>query len=492
MQALAPLSATSKLLAVLAMVARGDPLHILCMKTLSLAVALSALMPCAAWADPVETLVAQEMARSNTAGVAVAVVDRGRIARVQGFGKANIEHGVPVHADTLFKVAATGMQFTAAAVMLLVEDGKIELDAPVLRYLPKAPAKWGKVTIRQLLDHTSGLPATPNGDFRTDYTNAELLAIIAAEDLNFPAGAHWRFSYAGYIVLGFVIEEVTGEHWSSFMAHRIFTPLGMNGARKIDEMAIIPNRAAGYELRESGMRNAEWVSPTANSTADGSLYLSALDYAVWAQAVSERRLLSPQSWDILARQARLGDGATCAYVPGWSVSMRGTQKAWGQLGSWQGFQGYTLRYPDRDLAIVVYANGEKADVQRVARTIAGLTDPSLALPPATPRTDVDSTTLKARSFIEDLAKGRARATDFTKFAKLDFDELTALYGAILANLGELTEFALFDQSPSCGETTYRYRARYTKGVVDIQLGLTSAGKIVNLEISPLSEWTQPL
>lgn len=475
------------------MVARGDPLHISGMKPVLLALALSIFLPSAAWADPIEDLVTQEMARSNTPGVAVAVVDGGRTARVQGFGKANIEHGVQVHTDTLFKVGAAGTQFTAAAVMLLVEDGKIALDAPVTRYLPKAPAKWSKVTIRHLLGHTSGLPATPNGDFRTDYSNDELLGIIAAQELNFPAGTHWRFSYAGYIVLGFVIQEVTGEHWTSFVTRRIFNPLGMNTARGIDEMAIVPNRASGYEVREAGLRNAEWVSPTANSTADGSLYLSVLDYAAWAQAVSQRRLLSAQSWDILAQEARLGTGATCAYVPGWSVNALGTRKVWEQLGSWQGFQTYTLRYPDRDLAIAVYANGEQADVKRIARSIARLTDPALTVPPASPRTDADPvTTAKARAFIEALAKGQARAGDFAKFAKLDFDELTALYSAMLADLGDLTEFAPFDPSPRCGETSYRYRARYAKGMVDIQLGLTVTGKIVNLDIAPLSDWNDPL
>lgn len=475
------------------MVTRDHPLHIGCMKAVTLATILFALVSGAALADPVNDLVAAEMLRSKTPGVAVGVVDGGRIVRLQGFGQADIEHGVPVHADTLFKVGATGMQFTAAAIMLLVEDGKIDLDAPVNRYVSGAPAKWSRVTIRQLLGHTSGLPATPNGDFRTDYTNAELLGIIAAQDINFPAGTRWRFSFAGYIVLGFVIEEVAGEPWAQFMARRIFAPLGMTTARGIDEMAIIPNRAAGYELRESGLRNAEWISQTANSTADGSLYLSALDYAIWAQAVSQRRLLSPHSWDVLARPASLRDGTACAYVPGWSTSPLGGQPAWTQLGSWQGFQTYTLRYPDRDLTISVYANGEKADVQRLARSISGLTDPALVRPPATPRDDADSkATTRARTLIEAIAAGRARHTDFVDFATLDFTELTALYAAMLADLGPLTEFALFDQSMQCGEDGYRYRARYAKGMVEIRLGLAANGKVANLDIMPLTDWNDPL
>lgn len=476
------------------MVVSGAPLHISRMKTVCLAFSLAALVPFgAAWADPVSDLVATEMDRSKTPGVAVAVVDGGRITRVEGFGQANIEHGVPVHADTLFKVGATGMQFTAAAIMLLVEDGKIDLDASVTRYLTSAPAKWSQVTIRQLLGHTSGLPATPNGDFRTDYTDEELLGIIAAQDINFPAGTRWRFSYAGYIVLGFVIEEVAGEPWAQFMSRRIFKPLGMNTARGINEMAIIRNRAAGYELRAAGLRNAEWIAQTANSTADGSLYLSALDYAVWAQAVSQRRLLSPKSWDLLAKRASLRDGTTCAYVPGWSTGLAHGGKAWTQLGSWQGFQAYVLRYPERDLAIAVYANGERADVQRIARGVAGLVDPALVRPPARPRDDADpNVTARARAQMEALAAGRASQAEFSNFASLDFTELTVLFGGMLADLGALEEFALFDRSQSCGGDVFRYRARYASGMVEIRMGLAADGKIADLEIGPLTDWNDPL
>jgi len=462
-------------------------------KLASLLLALSILAPLTAWADPMEDLIRAEMARSQTPGVAIAVVERGHIVRVQGFGEANVEDGAPVRADTLFKTGATGMQFTAAAIMLLVEDGKIDLDAPVVRYLPKAPAKWNKVTIRELLDHTSGLPATPNGDFRADYTNAQLLGIIAGQDLNFPAASRWRFSYAGYIVLGFVIEQVTGEHWTRFMAHRIFEPLGMRSARGIDELAIVPNRAAGYELREHVLRNAEWVSPTANSTADGSLYLSALDYAIWAQAVSQRRLLSAASWDLLSRPVRAGNGAVCSYVPGWSLSTTGANLAWWQSGSWQGFQTYTLRYPAQDLTVAVYANGENADVQHLARGIAGLTDPALAGASAMPRADADpAVTVKARDMIGVIAAGRASQVDFADFAKLDFAELTTQYAGMLAALGPLRDFDLFDRAARCAETTYRYRARYAKGMVEVRLGLGANGKITNLEIVPLSDWNEPL
>ena len=448
-------------------------------------------MPQAAHADPVDDLVQAEMAASNTPGVAISIIQEGKLMRAQGFGQADIELGVPVHSDTLFKTGATGMQLTAAAIMLLVEDGKLNLDAPVTEYLKGAPRKWHKVTVRQLLDHTSGLPATPNGDFRTDYTTDQLLAIIAAEDLNFAAGSRWRFSYAGYIVLGFVIEEITGEHWTKFVQQRLFAPLGMHSARGIDELAIIPNRSAGYEVRQGNLRNAEWISQTANSTADGSVYLSVLDYAAWARAVSQRQLLRPSSWKELAQPAKLNDGSTCAYSPGWFLSP--ATQSWWHSGSWQGFQTYALRYPGQDLTIAVFANGEAADVQLLARGLAAVVDPALTRVRADARPDADpATTARVRSLLEAIASGQPDYADYIDFARLDFDELTALYGGMVSELGGMEEFALFDMRKGCAETASRYRARYKGGIVEVRIGMTDNGKVSNLEMVPVREWNEPL
>ena len=458
-----------------------------------LVLAILVMAPTVAQADPIGDLVLAELTRSKTPGAAIVVVQDGRAARVQGFGQANIEHGVPVHPDTVFKAGATGMQMTAAAVMLLVEEGKLELDAPVSRFLTGTPTKWARVTIRQLLNHTSGLPATPNGDFRTDYTNAQLLGIIAAQELNFPAGMRYRFSYAGYIVLGFVIEQISGEHWTKFMARRLFAPLGMQTARGIDELTIIPNRASGYEWRDGVLRNAEWISPTANSTADGSLYLSALDYAAWAEALSGKRLLSARSWKTLAEPARIADGSTCASVPGWFVGTAGRQPVLWQAGNWQGFQTYALRFPDKDLTVAVFANGEQADVLGLARGITALSDPALVAVPASVLADADpAETSRAQALVESVAGGRARQSDFADFAKLDFKELTDLHAGVLSGLGGLIEFKLFDRREHCAETAYRYRARYAQGMVEVRLGLGSTGKVTSLDVVPLQVWNAPL
>ena len=450
-------------------------------------------MTTCAMAEPIDDLIEAEMARGNVPGLAIAVVSKGRLIRAEGFGYANLEHHVPVHPDTLFKTGATGMQLTAAAIMLLVQDGKIGLDDPVHKYMPEVPRKWQPVTIRQLLNHTSGLPATPNGDFRADYSDKQLLDIIAGQDLNFPAGTRWRFSYAEYIVLGFVVKRVSGEYYADFLKRRVFAPLGMHTAQAIDELAIVPNRAAGYELRDGALRNAEWVSPTANSTADGSLYLSIGDYAAWATAISGRDILDAASWDEIGKPARLNDGAVCPYGFGWYLEAAGAQGAWWHSGSWQGFQTYALRYLGEDLTIAVFANGGSADVEGIARRVAAMIEPRLSRRPAAPLGDQEpQVTAKMRKLLDDIAAGQARYADFAAYAKLDFTELTAQYAQTLSTLGTPREIALFDTREQCGEKTYRYRARYERGLVEVRASFTANGRIGNLEIVPLSAWDAPL
>ncbi|EGY02403.1 Beta-lactamase class C [Nitrospirillum viridazoti Y2] len=458
-----------------------------------LAAAILLGMPARATAEPVNDYIAAEMTREGIPGLAVAIVRDGRLLRAQGYGSANLEHQVPVHADTLFKTGAIGMQLTAAAVMLLVQDGKIRLDDSIRLHLPEVPSSWRPITIRQLLNHTSGLPATPNGDFRADYTDAQLLDIIANQKLNFPAGARWRFSYSDYIVLGFLVKRVSGQYYADLLRQRVFTPLGMRTARAIDETAVIPNRAAGYEARDGTLRNAEWISPTANSTADGSLYLSVLDYAAWAVGMADRLVLTDDSWAQVAKPARLNDGCVYPYGFGWFQQTDTQNSVWWHSGTWQGFQTYAVRYLEGRLTVAVFANSDNADAGTIARHVAEIVEPGLARAPATPANDGEPPmTERVKRLLGDIAAGRMAYGDFTDYAKLDFTELMAGYTKTISALGQLRELAPFGRQDMCGDTLYRYRARFEGGVIEASVTIAANGRIGNLVIVPLRAWDAPL
>ena len=240
---------------------------------LTLSVIHSALAT--AQTDVVDSYVKSEMTRQQIPGVALLVSRGGEVIRAQGYGMANLELQVPVKPGTIFQSGSVGKQFTATAIMMLVEEGKIGLEDPLTKYFPDAPATWKQVTIRELLSHTAGFTDYPkNFDMRKDYTEKDLLRIVEGIPLAFAPGTKWSYSNLGFLTLGIVIHKVTGEFYGDFLQERIFRPLGMNSTRIISETDIIPNRAAGYVLVKGELKNQEWVSPTLNTTADGSLYFN--------------------------------------------------------------------------------------------------------------------------------------------------------------------------------------------------------------------------
>src|SRR4029077_5216853 len=177
------------------------------------------------------------------------VAREGKTVRAQGFGFSNVELQVPVKSETIFQSGSVGKQFTATAVMMLVEEGKINLDDPISKYFKDAPSSWNDVKVRHLLSHTGGFGDYPKKfDFRRDYTEDELLKIVEGIPLAYPPGSKWAYSNLGYLTLGILIHRVAGKFYGDFLQERIFQPLGMQTTRIISEADIIPNRAAGYRL----------------------------------------------------------------------------------------------------------------------------------------------------------------------------------------------------------------------------------------------------
>jgi CubicO group peptidase (beta-lactamase class C family) len=288
-------------------------------------------------ADPVDDLIQAEMKRSNTPGISLAVVRDGRIVREQGYGLANVEHGVPVTAATVFQSGSIGKQFTAALVMLLVEEGKLKLDDPISRHLPKTPKAWKNITVRHLLTHTSGVgDPGKKVDLRKDYTDEQMIAIAASVPLSFQPGERWEYSNTGYHLLGYICNRAGGKFYGDQLRERIFGPLGM-GARIISERDIVPHRAAGYEVENGELRNQAWVSPTMNTTADGSLYLTARDLALWDLALYRDAPLSARLKESSWTPVTLKGGATHPYGFGWDLEpVNGHRRIW-HNGRWQGF-----------------------------------------------------------------------------------------------------------------------------------------------------------
>ena len=218
--------------------------------------------------DSIDGFVRSELARQRVPGMSVAVLRGDSMLLARGYGYANVEHHVPATDSTVYPVGSVSKQFTAAAIVMLSEQGRLRLDDPITRYLPEGSAVWPSVTIRHLLTHTSGVPQDTMPDWRRDYTEAELVRSAAAQPLEFTPGDRQSYSSTGYALLGIIIHRVTGQFYGDFLREHLFRPLGMGTARVNSDADIVPNRAAGYYLVNDTLKNQEWVSPSINSTAD--------------------------------------------------------------------------------------------------------------------------------------------------------------------------------------------------------------------------------
>jgi D-alanyl-D-alanine carboxypeptidase len=329
--------------------------------------------------DRVGDFVNTYLKKKDIPGCALMVRHNGKLVLAAGYGIANLEHNVSVKPQTVFQSGSIGKQFTAMAVMLLVEEQKLALDDPISKYLT-VPANWSGITVRHLLTHTSGLGDYPeNFSLQRDYTEDELLKMITAQPLGFGPAEKWSYSNLGYVTLGILIHKVSSELWGDLSQKRVFEPLGMKYARVISEADIIPNRAAGYILKDGVLKNQQWVSPSVNSTADGSLYFTVEDLAKWDEALDAQKLLSRVSYEQMWAPVRLNDGTTASYGFGWRIAKTDSgHRMIEHGGAWQGFASYIVRYPDDRLTAAALCNRSGASAGYIAKRTAGFYVPALA------------------------------------------------------------------------------------------------------------------
>ena len=332
--------------------------------------------------DSIDRFVRAEMAREQIPGMSVAVLRGDSVLVERGYGYANLELGVPASDSTVYQSGSIGKQFTAALVLMLVEQGRLRLDDPIVKFLPEGKSRWRGVTVRHLLTHTSGIPDYTDGaiDLRREYTEDRLVHIAATLPLSFAPGARWSYSNTGYLLLGALIHRATGTFYGALLREWIFQPLGMPSARIISETDLVPNRAAGYRLVKGDVKNQEWVSPSLNTTADGSLYLSLRDYVRWAVALNHRELPSKGVLDMAWTPAPLNGSGVYPYGAGWSLLPQRGYVNIGHTGSWQGFQTSIQRYPEFDLTVVALSNLGGSHPGPMSQAIAGIIEPRLAAP----------------------------------------------------------------------------------------------------------------
>jgi len=367
----------------------------------------------------IDQVVNEYMSADKIPGVSLAVLRSGKIVLLKSYGLANVELEVPVKPETIFQSGSIGKQFTAAAIMILVQDGKISLGDKISKYIPDVPLTWKDITVWNLLTQTSGLGDYPADiDLRRDYTEDQYFASFKKAPLDFLPGSKWNYSNVGYVVLGILIRKVTGKFYGDFLQERIFKPLNMTTARIISEEDIVPNRAAGYRLVGGELKNQEWVSPTTDSTADGSLYLSILDLAKWDAALYTVTPLTQTSRNRMWNRARLTDGTSKGYGFGWHILDLYGHHIVMHGGAWQGFKSQIVRFLDSEVTIIFLANSWETHDFKFARALAATIYPEFALPHVKVAQDPDlKVTALIRRALMQISKGQLDEKLFTLGAR---------------------------------------------------------------------------
>lgn len=434
--------------------------------------------------NKVDSLVNAEMQKQRIPGLSLVVVRDGKIEYIKGYGLANLEHNVAVKPETIFQSGSVGKQFTAFAVLLLVEDGKLSLDDPLNKFFPDAPAAWEKVTVKNLLTHTAGFGEYPGDfDYRASYTEDSMYKLISKTPLLFKAGEKSQYSNLGYVTLGIIISKITGKFYGEFLKQRIFEPLGMTTASIISERDIVPNRAAGYRIINDEIKNQQWVSPTVNTTADGALYLTALDMAKWEAGLNSGKLIKKENYEAMWSPVKLNDGTTYPYGFGWAIDSVNGKRIIEHNGTWQGFETVIKRYPEKKLAVVVFANLRGARPNKIATRIMALYQDELARPKLKAINDTEpSITAIAKDFVIKSMEQKLTADLFTaEFGK----QMVVMSPQIAAGLkpnGSFIKLELLDRKTNDdGYRIYHYRVIFSKEEVELLLTLTKENKIAHVE-----------
>jgi len=438
----------------------------------------------------IDAFVAAEMDRQHVPGVAIAVIQHGEVLKTQGYGFANLEHRVPVSPATIFESGSLGKQFTATAVMLQVEDGKLSLADPITKFLPGAPGSWQRITVRHLLTHTSGIPDYTEGaiDLQKDYTEDDLAKIAFGLPLEFAPGSRWNYSNTGYVLLGIIVHKVSGTFYGDVLATRVFKPLGMTTARVISEADIVPNRAAGYERPDGEVKNQRWVAPTLNTTADGSLYFSVNDLIAWDRGVRARAILKPESWNEILQPVHLTSGKTYPYGFGWFLDERAGTPLQEHGGSWQGFKTQFSRFIGDDLSIVVLANLAEARPSRIADGIAAIVNPALAVPPLAPIEDREpQVTARLETLLDAARQGALVPADFAYMRAGFFPEGAKAVQQQLQRLGSPGRLVLVRRITRGDDRLYTYQVAFGGETLQYRVGLAPDDRISSFALDEEEE-----
>ena len=351
---------------------------------LLVAITAGAQTPAPLATEKIETAISSFMSQQNIPGMSVAIVHENQIRFQRGYGMAEVENFVPAKALTVYRIASVSKSLTAVAAMQLVEKGKLDLDAPIQKYVPGFPAKNFPITTRLLLAHLSGIrnyrPA--EGERTNRYpTLTDALAIFKDDPLEFEPGTRFSYTTYGYTLLGVVIEAASGVNFENYMRENIFRPAGMTHTYVDDLYAIILNRARGNTPRVFGVLDGNYRNPSLMDSSykipGGGFLSTAEDLGRFAIAAQNGVLIKPETFAEMSRSQKTRDGQETGYGYGWYVGgnlgfSADAEAVW-HGGVQQGFTSDLVLLPKKRFAVIILTNleaGGRLELGRLAKQIS--------------------------------------------------------------------------------------------------------------------------
>ena len=430
----------------------------------------------------IDKAVSEILAKSGAPSASIAVVKDGKIAYTHAYGLARIDPPTPATADMRYSIGSISKQFTASAILMMAEEGKLSLDDKLVRWFPGL-TRANEVTVRELLSMTSGYQDYWPQDYvmprmLEPVTAPEILDDWARKPLDFDPGTKWQYSNTNYVIAGMLVEKVSGMPLIDLLQRRIFGPLQMTSVFNTDLAPLAADQPTRYlryalgPLRPAPKEGRGWLF------AAGELAMTAHDLALWDISVIDQTILKPSSYRELEKEVQLSSGVGTRYGLGVSIGMSEGRRLISHGGEVSGFTATNTVFPDDRAAIVVLTNldatGASSQIaSQIATLLFASTDPATA-----------KTTDQMRAIFEGLQKGQINRSLFTSNANAYFsDQALKDFASSLGPLGKPQEFTQSGQSLRGGMTLRRYRIRFPQKTISLTTFIMPDGKIEQYQIA---------
>ena len=314
--------------------------------------------------------------KTKEPGAVVLISKNGEVVYQKAFGSVNLELDVPMNTKHVFNIGSMTKQFTAMSVLMLFEQGKLNIDDEITKYLPEYPTNGRSITIHHLLNHTSGIKSYTSLQkvrkmIRTDFSPKELIDVFKNEPFDFNPGEAFKYNNSGYAILGYIIELISGQSFGEFVEKNIFQELEMTSSFYGSHSKIIQNRASGYHSRNGQFKNVMYASYSLPFSS-GSLMSNTEDLLKWQQAIKNNTLIKNETSEKMFTNYTLNDGSPSNYGYGWHIRKIDKVKTYEHGGSIFGFKSMAVYIPSEDIYVAILTNCDCNSPTKTTKDIAEL------------------------------------------------------------------------------------------------------------------------